>query len=44
MDLLILDNHREYIEKTIKLIAKIKYKDMKKKKKKTDFEEKEKKI
>ena len=33
--LFFLDNHREYIEKTIKSIAKLKYKDMKKKKKQT---------
>jgi hypothetical protein len=32
-----LDNHREYIEKVIKPIAKVKYKDIKKKEKKTDL-------
>jgi hypothetical protein len=37
-----LDNHREYIEKIIKSIAKVKYKDTKKrkKKKKTNLEKK----
>ena len=37
-----LDNHRKYIEKTIKPIVKLKYKDIYKKK--TDLEKKEKKI
>jgi hypothetical protein len=41
-----LDNHREYIEKIIKSIAKVKYKDTKKRKKKrkTNLGKKRKKI
>lgn len=40
--LLFLDNHREYIEKSIKSITKVKYKNMKKKK--TNLEKKKIKI
>jgi hypothetical protein len=39
-----VDNHRKYIEKTIKPIVKLKYKDIYIYKKKTDLEKKEKKI